>query len=116
MKESLLIKLCFIFCIIGIITLIVVNKFTSPNRVKVSELEEGMNFASVLGEINSKYVSRKGTVFLNLKDDTGEIKVVVFKGSVDVSDINKGDSVEIMGEVQQYKGELEIIAKKIKLL
>jgi len=116
MKESSLIKLCFVFCAIGIFSLFLINKVYTPPRVKASEIKEGMNFVSITGEIKNKYVSEKGTAFLTLKDDTGEIKIVVFKGSMNISDVDQGDSVEIVGEVQRYKGELEIIAKNIKLL
>ncbi|MDI6825733.1 MAG: OB-fold nucleic acid binding domain-containing protein [Candidatus Aenigmarchaeota archaeon] len=116
MKESSLIKLCFVLCLIGIFLLFVINRMYSPTTVKITQIKEGMNFVSVSGEVKKKFVSEKGTAFLTLKDDTGEIKVVIFKGSMDVSNVNVGSKVEVMGEVQKYKGELEIIAKKIKLL
>jgi exonuclease VII large subunit len=88
----------------------------TPTKFKISQLKEGMNFVSITGEIKSKYVSEKGTAFLTLKDETGEINVVIFKGSVDISNVSVGNKIEIIGEAQKYKGELEVIAKNIKLL
>lgn len=115
MEEKTLLKLCFLFSIVGIISLFFLNRFAQPEQVKISQLKEGMNSVRVLGEIKSKYISKTGTTFLQLNDKSGAIKAVAFKG-VSADSIQRGDFVEVIGEVQEYRGELEVIVKKIRKL
>lgn len=115
MKEKTLLKLSFLCSIVGIISLFLTNKFFQPEQVKISQLKEEMNYARVLGEIKTKYTSKTETTFLNIEDESGTIKAVIFKG-VSTNGVQKGDFVEIIGEVQEYKGEPELIVKKIRKL
>lgn len=115
MQEKTLLKLCFLCSIIGIVSLFFTNKFVQLEQVEISQLKEGMNYARVLGEIKTKYTSKTQTTFLDLEDESGTIKAVIFKG-VSTNGVQKGDFVEIVGEVQEYKGEPELIVKKIRKL
>ena len=66
--------------------------------------------------VTSVYVSRNDHVFLKVADNTGEITIVAFKNSnIDEAyDLEIGEEVSVLGRVDEYKGELEIIAKEIK--
>jgi exonuclease VII large subunit len=116
MKESFLIWISTIFCVAGIISLFLLNKHTKPTHLKISELREEMDFVKIVGTIERKYVSKTGTVFLTVRDQSGKIKAVIFKGVANHYGIKRGDEVEITGDVQTYRGELEIIVKKIRAI
>jgi DNA/RNA endonuclease YhcR with UshA esterase domain len=66
--------------------------------------------------VTSVYISRDDHVFLNIADNTGEITVVAFKNSnIDEAyDLEVGEEVSVLGRIDEYKGELEIIAKEIR--
>jgi DNA/RNA endonuclease YhcR with UshA esterase domain len=71
---------------------------------------------NVTGEITS-ISNNKGNIFINVKDETGEIKVVLWEDTIksinandlDTNKLNKGSKINIIGDVQIYRGEMEII-------
>ena len=115
MKERTLILICIALSIAGIISLFFLNKSAQIPQLKIYELKDGMNLVKIVGRVTSKYVSKTGTTFLTIQDDSGKIKAVIFKG-MNNRRIRKGDRVEIIGDVQTYKNRLEIIVKQIKVI
>jgi len=115
MNEKTLMLICAILSITGIISLFFLNKSASVPQLKISELKDGMNFVRIVGRVTRKYVSKTGTIFLTIQDETGRIQAVIFKGTSNQK-IRKGDKVEIIGDVQTYKNRLEIIVKQIKVI
>lgn len=55
---------------------------------------------------------RSGTTFIIITQQS-EIEVIVFSNNVNLS---KGDNVEIIGRVSEYKNQKEIIADKIEII
>ena len=51
---------------------------------------------------------------INVKDDTGNIDVVVFKE--ENLELKEGDVIQVEGQVTEYQGKLEILAKRIIIL
>jgi DNA/RNA endonuclease YhcR with UshA esterase domain len=109
-----LIKISITVAIVGIIALFFIVKYQQQNTVKISDLEQGQ-IERITGMINSVYVSKDGHTFLKVTDSSGEISVVAFKSSnIDVYDLELGDQISVLGRVEEYKGNLEIIAKEIR--
>jgi len=112
MEEKTLSNIALISVIIGIISLFVISYF-----LDYKETEIGMIDGSYLGK-NVKVIGEVGKfndygtlkTFI-VKDSTGEIMVVVFTESLEVE-----GNVEIVGSVEDYKGNLEIIADKIEII
>jgi DNA/RNA endonuclease YhcR with UshA esterase domain len=112
MEEKTLSNIALISVIIGIISLFVISYF-----LDYKETEIGMIDGSYLGK-NVKVIGEVGKfndygtlkTFI-VKDNTGEIMVVVFTESLEVE-----GNVEIVGSVEDYKGSLEIIADKIEII
>jgi DNA/RNA endonuclease YhcR with UshA esterase domain len=86
--------------------------------VKISELsfDDTGTKVAVKGEVTSVRIHDDGHIFLEVSDDTGEISIAVFKNVAEKLDTqtrecitNIGASVEISGEVEEYKESLEII-------
>ena len=67
------------------------------------------------GNITGMYV-HEGNVFFTLSDNGCEIKTVLWSSTIDEPNrnISNGENVSVMGMVDSYKGELEIIAKSVE--
>lgn len=115
MQENLIFKIVLIGALIGILALFflseVVIKVDEVSIDRLDELDVGTD------------VKIKGFVE-NVKDldklailDVAQLKsvpVVLFKdGNLT---INKGDYVEIKGEIEEYNGKMELIGNEIKRL
>ena len=65
----------------------------------------------------SRMTVKDGNAFLSLKDGTGEIRVVIWerimqqleKNGFDTSSLREGVKISIVGEVDVYRGQLEIV-------
>ncbi len=93
-----------------------------------------------IGEINKNYIGKtvnltgkivelknsNGHLFFNLQDETGKIKVILWTDTLELLEINgvnitkiiSGAKLNIIGSVQLYKGELEVIPirEQVKLM
>ena len=115
MKESDLFKIALVCSLVGIfLILFIVQKYEVPSfdieELDTSRLDE---MVSVKGNIN-RLTETPGLYIINLEDSTGEITVVVFKE--DELDIVVGEALKVEGNLIEYKNDVEIIAKEIKVL
>lgn len=114
MDESLLLKISLATSLIGLVALFLVTYSVRPHDTllqKINELDEGedVRVTGVVSKINQRekiaYIdiaypeSRTATVFT-----TADLK------------LQKGDFVEITGEVSEFKGEKQLIAQEIDVL
>lgn len=115
MKENDLLKIALVCSLIGILMILfIVQKYEVPNYT-IEDIDKSMlnEMVSVKGQIN-RITETPGLYIINLEDSTGEITVVIFKE--EDLDILEGNLIEVEGEVTEYKNEVEIIAKEIKVL
>lgn len=113
MDEKNLLKVALICSIIGIFIIFIFADNLEPSLINISEISSSLIDQSVT--VQGKIVSIKSSpsiLIFDVKDDTGSIKVVAFDEKN--SDLNKDQLVEILGIVKEYKGFLEIEARKIK--
>jgi len=85
--------------------------------VKISEVENKR--VIITGEIKSLKFHENGHIFMRVGDETGEIKVVIFKNVVkglgeEIACIEPNKSLSMVGRVEEYRGEPELIAEEIK--
>jgi len=112
MDEKNLLKVALGCSIIGILIIFIFADKLEPSVIKISDISDSMIEKSVKiqGEITS-IRNNPEVLILDIKDDSGSIKVIGFSdGNVKLS---KGNFVEVFGDVTDYKGLLEIDAKKI---
>src|SRR3989344_2499030 len=101
MKESTLFKFALAVSLIGILALlIIVEKIELPLT----------NINSAKDTKDENLIKVKGTIE-NVKEETGNINVIVFKENN--LNFTKNSLVEIEGKVQEYQGKNEVIAKRI---
>ncbi|NIO44093.1 MAG: exodeoxyribonuclease VII large subunit [Candidatus Aenigmarchaeota archaeon] len=114
-KFMNILKISIVIAILGIIALFFITQFNKENIVKVEDLKIGQ-VERITGMVTSVYVSKNDHVFLKVADNTGEVTVVAFKNSnIDTAyELENGDQISVLGRTDEYKGELEIIAKEIQ--
>jgi len=117
-SDSQLFKLSLSLSIIGIILLFfVVEYIIFPSNVKISEIDQSYLGKDVIvtGKVVS-YTSKNKNYFITLEDDK-EIKLVMFERDAKntiINEIKENEKVMVKGEVNDYRGELEIIIKDIE--
>ncbi len=110
-----ILKISITIAILGTIALFFIIQINKETIVKIEDLKIGQ-IERITGMVNSVYVSKNDHVFLKVADNTGELTVVAFKNSnIDTAyELENGDQISVLGRVDEYKGELEIIAKEIR--
>lgn len=115
MNDKLLTKLCTISAILGIILLILISdKISSPSSVIASITTKDVGKSIKINGIVSKATNKDSVSFLEVKDSTDKIGVVLFK-PVNIT-IKKGSFVEVEGKVSIYEDSPQIYAETVKLL
>lgn len=109
----------------GLFLLFLISQTLDLQETKIGEItvDDLGKTVRVCGRVEQKFVSQGGHTFFDLRDKTGKIKVVVFnktayqmqKFKVDLFQLKNEDGLCLVGEVNEWKYELEIITKKIEL-
>jgi len=115
MQEKTLLKISLITSLIGIlILLLILDKIdvsdSNINLINKTSLDEQVK---IKGEI-TRITETPGLYILNIKDNTGNIDIIIFKE--DKIDLEKGSIIQVEGQVTEYQSKIEIIAKKIIIL
>ena len=110
-----ILKISIVIAVIGIIALFFITQYNNETITKIKDLKQGQ-IERITGMVTSVYVSKDDHVFLKVADNTGEISVIAFKSSnIDTAyELENGDQISVLGKVDEYKNELEIIAKEIR--
>ncbi|MEE9322948.1 MAG: exodeoxyribonuclease VII large subunit [Candidatus Aenigmarchaeota archaeon] len=118
MNEGNLVKISVIGVSISLVLLYLITSQVFSSSVKIGEIDKSFvgKTVNITGEVTGIFQS-KGHVFFDLKDDTGKVKVVLWEdtlelleiNNVNTSEIRNGKNISIIGDVQLYKGELEVI-------
>ncbi len=119
MKDESLVKLSILTSVIGISGLLLFLLVSKPLQVRVQDIDETLlgKRVEVVGKVDDLF-SKNGHIFFYLRN-TSEIKVVVFRNTVKrlgLEDLRDGDSVKVVGTVERYRGEIEIITRDLKVL
>jgi len=116
MKEKTLFKIALICSFLGLIGLYFISDKISVDRISISDVDKeeiGEN-VKIIGKIE-RITNMDKVVFLEISEmKTEEISVVLFKDRDFY--LTEGSYVEIEGEIDEYNGEKEVIASKIKLI
>ncbi len=120
MNDKTLLKISLLVSTIGLILLFFVSSYARPPNAKISEItyDDVGRYTVIQGKISSKSVHKDGHIFLDITDETGTMKVVLFSGTAETLEsgtlacLVKGKSIEIKGKVDEYKGSLEILPKE----
>ncbi len=116
MKEELLFRTALVFSLVGIIILLFLGNSIKLEHSNISDIDKtkiGENVKTKGMVVDKKEL--QSLYLFNIKDETGTIKVVIFKDNKDSVYLKKGQMIEVEGVVKKYKDELEIEANKITI-
>jgi len=119
MNDKQIIRLCLAGSVLSIIAIYFIGLQVGSQSVKVGEITGDFagRAVNVTGEVANLYFHKNGHIFFNLKDEDSKIRVVVWESvveqlghsGVNISQIRNGDRIQIVGNVEIYQGEPEII-------
>ena len=115
MKESLLLKIALITTLLGIFVLYVISGNIKIKELSLDEINDEAigNMVKVLGKVESVTELDKVT-FIDVSQPS-TAKVVIFREKDDNAlGLEDNDYVEIIGKIEDYEGEMEIIAERIR--
>lgn len=116
MNDKDLMKLSFAIAVLGIIALFLVTEQLEPIAVPVELIDSSYVGKNVVVNSTIKSLTIKDdNIFITLNEG---MRVVVFKNKAldDNYNLKAGNKISVVGKVQLYKNELEIIAEKITKL
>jgi DNA/RNA endonuclease YhcR with UshA esterase domain len=109
MKEKALLKIALVASCIGLLLLFIFSKNIEVNEATIDKID-GMQDEEVRIQGVVERVSNKEKVtFIEITQEV-TTTVVVF----DNISINKGEKIEVIGKVDEYNGESEILAERIE--
>ena len=112
MRERTFLIIAVIWSLVGLFVLLLLASFAQPPQLKISDLEQNVGKIVQLNNVSVSAISYgKDTVFLKLRDSTGEISAVYF-GTPEY-EIIENDAVAVKGKVQLYKGNIEIVIQEL---
>ena len=115
MKDKTLLKLSLTAAITGILSLFIISQVTELDEIALSDAENNIGrTVRVSGRVAYARQDNK-TLFLTLEDGKDRLSIVFFKDSEHIR-IGENDIVQVQGDIDEYKGNTEIIASEIKII
>ena len=116
MKEKTLLKIALSCSIVGLVVLFFISDSISVDQVAIGKIEDEDigKIVKITGMI-IRVSNTEKVMFIEVGEEKVEkVDVVLFKDKD--FDLSPGDYVEIVGEIEEYKGKKEVIANKITLI
>lgn len=121
MEDKSIFKICLIISLVSLFGLFVITSLGELKMITISSIDESNigEMVKVRGEVEDKYVSKDGHVFFYLENNGYRIKTVVFENRLEDIGLEAGEirgSIEVVGTVDRYKGEIEILPEDLRRL
>ncbi len=117
MEEKSLFKIALACSLVGVTTLFFVSEFIEVDDKYIEEItiDDLGKDVKIMGTVK-KVVDNGNVVMMNVVQPQ-ELKVVVFKeNDEEMVSLKAGNYIEVLGKVEEYNGELEIIGDRIRLI
>ncbi|MBD3355273.1 hypothetical protein GF361_04780 [Candidatus Woesearchaeota archaeon] len=116
MKEKNLFRLALICSVIGLTILFFISENIETKEIdvgKITDSDTGKE-VRVIGKVE-RLTNTEKVMFLEIAQEKIEnIDVILFKEEKNIN-LKKGDYIELLGEIDEYEGEYNIIANAVKL-
>ena len=113
MKETTLLKIALICSLTGLLVLYFISTKIDVKDYKPNLLNKNIGDDVKLKGTVAKISDAGSVVFIEVSQQN-PMTVVLFTD--DDINLKNGDDVEVIGEVQEYRGKNEIIAQKIRVI
>lgn len=112
MKEKSLLKVALVCSLIGVTVLFFISEFIEVEERNIEEItiDDLDKNVKIIGTV-SKIVDTDKVVIMDITQPQ-KLKVMLFKDKE--INLKKGNYIEVLGKVQEYEGELEIIGDRIR--
>ena len=112
MDEKTLLKISLIVALLGLSVLAVLSHYISAEEKKIAliSVQDRDSDVRIQGTVSS--VRQGDSVQMIEVAQASSISVVVFGDSL----VESGQTVEVVGEVKEYKGRSELLAKEITVV
>ena len=114
MKENTLLKIALICSLAGLVVLYFISAKIEVSDYKPAKLNLNIGDEVKLKGTVTKVSIKDNVVFIEVNQQNA-VNVVVFSDDKNLT-LKNGDDVEIVGEVQEYKGNEEVIANQIRVI
>ena len=114
MKESTLVKISIICSLTGLIILYFISAKIEVKDYKPDLQNKNIGQDVKLKGIVAKITDKGDVVFIEVSQEN-PVNVVIFTNNGNIK-LKNGDSIEVIGKVQEYNGKDEIIAQKIRVI
>jgi DNA/RNA endonuclease YhcR with UshA esterase domain len=111
--------LILILAIIGLAGIYFAVIGIEPVEVSIEQIENSMTgrLVKISGAISNIRKSKTGNLYWSVDDgSSGNITVPLLDNKFKKLTARSGDAVEIIGLVSEYKGEMEIMPKEIRMM
>ena len=117
MKNSRLVKFSLIVSLLGILLLIFLSIYSEPKQISIDKINEKQldNYIKINGTIVNinKIKSDQGYfIIIRLKDFSGLIDILDYQNT----NLKINQQIQVIGKVSEYKNQLQVESKKIKIL
>ncbi|MCX6707493.1 MAG: hypothetical protein NT001_05135 [Candidatus Woesearchaeota archaeon] len=116
MDENILLKIAVVCSIVGVAALYIISGKIDVSETSINKITSGQADGEVFVRGKVSGITETDSVMIINIEKTETIPVFMFrsKGNSNDFSINKGDSIEARGKVQDYNGKKEIIADEIR--
>ena len=117
--DDKLLKIALITSLIGLIGLIIFTPSIEVKKVEIQDINRGMideevSIEGVVSDVKSS--ASKSSYFLTVNDGTDQMSLIIFESQLAQLEDNgidiesyKGKKVNVVGTVNQYNSQLELI-------
>ena len=114
MHDKTLLKIAITFSIIGLIVLFFISDKIEVDEITIDRLDEMEigNTVKIKGYVENVNNLEKVAFLKIAQEKTETVSIILFKEE-NIS-LEPGDYVEVVGEVEEYEGEKEIIGNLVK--
>lgn len=112
MKEKTLLKISTICALIGVFVLYLISSNIKIDETSISKIEEEQigKDVKVKGVVKDVFNGEKISIITITQPE--EMKIILYE-NVSVSE---GDYIEVIGEIDEYKGEREVIGNRVRVI
>lgn len=117
-NDSKIKKISLVITVIGLVMIYAASTYTT-NVMQIKDITRSSQgqIIGINGTVTS-FSTTNGNIFMNVDDGSGNMTVVMFERTArnqDIYKLKEGDNIEVHGQVNVYKNELEIIANSVSI-
>ena len=113
MKEKTLLRVALISAIIGVSVLFIISDNIEIDEKTIDKInKDNIGEKVKIKGIVTKVSDTNKTLFLEISQPES-MTLIVFKDDKEIN-ISSGDYIEVIGKIDEYKGEMEVIVDKIR--